>query len=281
MNIAVKNNLTKSEISEILLLNDICNLVDRTHSKPKLSTDLNISKSIPTFFLGREDDILVAFLTVFMPEGGIPEITAFVHPTYRRQRRFSEIFNVMKTLYKGYGFNEFIFPINSLSLDGNKAAEKFAGLELHHRNYIMELDSYVSRIKENPLEIKEVTRELIPDLSDAIKECSDSYLVINSFKNGIGSPDRTSYVAYMYDKPVGFFSVYHNEESEEFYGVSIRKPLREKGLGKMMLSAAVKKVLENEKAIIAHVDSENPAAYHIYTTLGFMRTERNDYYIYK
>ena len=100
-------------------------------------------------------------------------------------------------------------------------------------------------------------------------------------KNGIGSPDRTSYVAYMYDKPVGFFSVYHNEESEEFYGVSIRKPLREKGLGKMMLSAAVKKVLENEKPIIAHVDSENPAAYHIYTTLGFMRTERNDYYIYK
>ena len=89
MNIAVKNNLTKSEISEILLLNDICNLVDKTHSKPKLSTDLNISKSIPTFFLGREDDILVAFLTVFMPEGGIPEITAFVHPTYRRQRRFS------------------------------------------------------------------------------------------------------------------------------------------------------------------------------------------------
>ena len=60
MNIAVKNNLTKSEISEILLLNDICNLVDRTHSKPKLSTDLNISKSIPTFFLGREDDILVS-----------------------------------------------------------------------------------------------------------------------------------------------------------------------------------------------------------------------------
>lgn len=281
MNIAIKNSLTKSEISEILLLQDICNFVDKTHAKPKLSTDLNVNKAIPTFFLGREDDILVAFLTVFIPEGGIPDVTAFVHPSYRRQRRFSEMFGVLKNLYKGYGYNSFIFPVNSLSLDGNKAADNFKGLELHHRDYIMELDTYVNRINENPLEIKEVTPELIAELSDAIRECSDSYLLINSFKNGIGSPDRTSYVAFMYDKPVGFFSVYHNEESEEFYGVSIRKPLRSKGLGKMMLSAAVKKVLEKGMPIIAHVDSENPAAYHIYTTLGFMRTERNDYYIYK
>ena len=130
MNIAIKNNLEKSEISEILLLQDICNLVDKTHAKPKLSTDLNLNRAIPTFFLGREDDILVAFLTVFMSEGGIPSVTAFVHPSYRRQRRFSEMFNVMKTLYKGYGFNEFIFPINSLSFDGNKAAENFAAYGL-------------------------------------------------------------------------------------------------------------------------------------------------------
>ena len=281
MNISVKNHLTKSETSEILLLNDICNFVDKTHSKPKLSTDLNSNKSIPTFFLGREDDILVAFLTVFMPEGAIPSVSCFVHPNYRRQRRFTELFNVVKDLYKGYGINEFMFEINAKSMDGIKAVDSFGNLELHHRNYFMELDSYTSVIDNNPIEIKEVTSELIPELSTAINECSDSYLVVDGFKQGINSLDRSSFAAYKDGEVIGFFSIYHNDESEEFYGVSIRKSLRSKGLGKLMLDAAVKFALECEKPLCASVDSENPAAYHLYTSMGFMRTDRTDYYVYK
>lgn len=88
--------------------------------------------------------------------------------------------------------------------------------------------------------------------------------------------NRTIICCVVYNNDIvasGFISVDRKNSSGYIYGVQVRKDLRGKGLGKLLMMAiiAISKK-EGLRKLLLHVDSENVIAINLYKKFGFERT---------
>lgn len=97
----------------------------------------------------------------------------------------------------------------------------------------------------------------------------------------VNSTYRKGYIAYC-ETPIGVFNLnFEYEAGEAFlYGVGIMKKHRGNGFGKQLTGYAIAEGLKVAKKVILDVDSDNPAAFHIYKQCGFKIDFQVDYYGY-
>lgn len=86
------HNIDESQEEQIRELEEICNLAEKPflQSYVYLDSKANAEPDRDCFYLLYEDNELVGFLSIFAP-GEEGEITAFIHPTYRRKGFFTAL----------------------------------------------------------------------------------------------------------------------------------------------------------------------------------------------
>ena len=69
--------LTEQERAEILALQSEVYNGENLKNTVWLQTESHFDRTVPCFYLGRENDVLTAFLTLFLPSQEKAEVTAF------------------------------------------------------------------------------------------------------------------------------------------------------------------------------------------------------------
>lgn len=89
--------LTEPERAEILALQNEVYSGENLKNTVWLQTESHFDRTVPCFYLGRENDALTAFLSLFLPTQEEAEVTAFtkairaklraIHGTFARRRK--------------------------------------------------------------------------------------------------------------------------------------------------------------------------------------------------
>lgn len=282
MRIEMTNKLTENQITEILNLETVSFGEDALENHAFLSNEINFDKTVQCFYMGYENDVLVAFLTTFIPTSYEGEILAVTHPEYRGRGYFKKLFQCAKETLLLKGINKVLLVVEPKSKSGVAVLKSFKYAKLERSEYRMSYSSSKTLIEypnlkffqinnENKEIFAKITREAFPDLEDSS----------NFINTVIYSENRKGYIAYKEGAPVGVFDFNYEEGHAFLYGVAIATPYRGKGFGKQMVGFALNEGLKKSDKVVLDVDSENSTAFNLYKKCGFQIDFQVDYYRYE
>ena len=282
MRIEMTNKLTENQITEILNLETVSFGEDALENNAFLSNEINFDKTVQCFYMGYENDVLVAFLTTFIPTSYEGEILAVTHPEYRGRGYFKKLFQCAKETLLLKGINKVLLVVEPKSRSGVEVLKSFKYAKLERSEYRMSYSGSKTLIEypnlkffqvnnENKEIFAKITREAFPDLDDSS----------NFIDTVIHSENRKGYIAYKEGVPVGVFDFNYEEGHAFLYGVAIAIPYRGKGFGKQLVGFALNEGLKKSDKVVLDVDSENPTAFNLYKKCGFQVDFQVDYYRYE
>src|SRR5690606_23875663 len=88
MNIIATSTLTTGQEEQIKALQERAFHLEQLGNEVYLSSEMNIDKEKPCFFMLYESDELVSFLCAFFPSPGEVEFNGFTHPSHRKKGYF-------------------------------------------------------------------------------------------------------------------------------------------------------------------------------------------------
>lgn len=279
MKIETANRLTENQMTEILNLETVAFCEDALENHAFLSNEINFDNTLQCFYMGYENDVLVAFLTTFMPTSYEAEILAVTHPQYRGKGCFKKLFQSAKETLLLAGINKILMVVEPKSKRGVEVLKTFEGTKLERSEYRMSYngsetlleypDLHFYEVNNQNKEIfSEITRDAFPDLEESS----------NFIDTVISSKNRKGYVAYKEEIPVGVFDINYEEGDTFLYGVAIDTPYRGKGFGKQLVGFVLTEGLKKMDKVVLDVDSENPTAFNLYKKCGFEIDFQVDYY---
>ncbi|WP_097027181.1 GNAT family N-acetyltransferase [Clostridium peptidivorans] len=279
MRIEKTNKLTENQMAEILNLETIAFRTDNLENHAFLSNEINFDKTMPCFYMGYENDELIAFLTTFMPTSYEAEISAVTHTEHRKKGYFKKLFQAAKETLLLAGINKILLVIEPKSKSGVEVIKNFNGCNLERSEYRMShngsktLSEYVElNFFEVNNQNKEVFTQIMLNTFPDLEESS------NFIDTVISSESRRGYIAYKEEIPVGAFNFNYEEGSSFLYGVGIAASYRGKGFGKQLVGFALTEGLKKSDKVVLDVDSENPIAFNLYKKCGFRIDFQVDYY---
>lgn len=83
--------LTELERAEILTLQSEVYSGENLKNTVWLQTESQFDRTVPCFYLGRENGVLTAFLSLFLPTQEEAEVTAFTKQSARNRRQFTAL----------------------------------------------------------------------------------------------------------------------------------------------------------------------------------------------
>ncbi len=282
MRIEMTNKLTENQITEILNLETVSFGEDALENHAFLSNEINFDKTVQCFYMGYENDVLVAFLTTFIPTSYEGEILAVTHTEYRGRGYFKKLFQCAKETLLLKGINKVLLVVEPKSRSGVEVLKSFKYTRLEHSEYRMSYSGSKTLIEypnlkffqvnnENKEIFAKITREAFPDLEDSS----------NFIDTVIYSENRKGYISYREGVPVGVFDFNYEEGHAFLYGVAIAIPYRGKGFGKQLVGFALNEGLKKSDKVVLDVDSKNPTAFNLYKKCGFQVDFQVDYYRYE
>ena len=277
MKIKITNLLTKTEKDQVLSLQAKCNSFDNLKNEAYLSTEINVLRNLPSFFLGYEGNELIAFIASFMPDNTAAEITTFVHPKFRSKGYFRQLFSCVKEIYAMCSVPKLQFCLEYGSRTGIEVAEHFGTTALDRSEYTLFIREYNVPFKSNPLKLVYINTENIDIFTPYLNECygKDERDILSI---AVASRDRIPFAVCKENEPVGFFVLLTEPGKTVIHCVAVRKILRGQGYGKLLMDHATREALKVRTTAELDVDSDNPAAYHIYKSMGYKEKLRLDYY---
>lgn len=282
MKIEITNVLTEKQKDNINNLQKICNDFENLKGEVFLSNEINFDKDIPCFFLGYEEEKLVAFLTVFIPTREEGEISAFTHPDYRKKGNFKKLFKEAAEVLGKNGVPKVLFVAEPESYTSKEVLKKIGKTELIRSEYTMSYlkEKFQKNKNRKGLKFKiasEKDKKIYSQMTEEIFKMAEG--TSNSFvENAINSPDRDAYIGYLNSEKIGIFNMNCTKDGVFLYGLGIREFFQRKGYGEEFLNFALEKAFEKGEKAILDVDSDNMPAYNLYKKLGFKIDFQADYY---
>ena len=282
MNIKTTNTLTEEEKIEIKELEKVCNKAENLESEAFLSNEINFNKNILCFYLGYEENNLVAFLTTFMPDKNEAEITAFTHPDYRRKGCFKELLEKSTEILRKSKVSNILLLIEVNGKSGKEVLKTFKDAKWVRSEYTLSNKNKVIVPVDKNLRLELVTKEnkdiclnIINEIFKMEEGDNDNFI-----QNAIDASDREAYIVYDNEVLIGTFNLNFKENKVFIYGLGIAPDYQKKGYGKKMLKHVLNIAFEKGDKAVLDVDSDNPSAYNLYIHNGFGIDFQIDYFGY-
>lgn len=280
------NTICQTELEErtrkdILDLHKICSTFDQTAGQIYLSTELNYDKTIPAFYLMYEEDKLIAFLMLFMPEKGEAEITAYTHPQHRRRGCFRTLYERARDVCAAKNVHKLIYVVESDCSVGQEAMKQWCRASYSFSEYKMRWNSgqQDSGLIDHKISFWPVTienSEAYRTVASKALEMDDEVEVFLEVVLPAGN--RRGYLEYWQGMPVGVCHVSFDDGEICIYGLGVLEEYRGKGLGKEFVRYVLNEVKDESEEIVIEVDSDNQRAYRLYLSCGFEVEQKTDYY---
>lgn len=285
--ICLKQLISEKEYKEIIQLQELCRLQDKTNLKLELGYKLNMrgnsEKGLKDIneFLYYVEDTLVAYLGISSYGGSnIGEINGMTHPDFRRKGLFKKLFELAIDECQKRNFNKLLLLSDGNSNSGVEFIKAVHG-KYDFSEYRMKLlnettlenTNSISLRKAGNLDGKEIARQNAIFFGHSDKdEC---------FPEEEEKSNKITYMVELKEEVIGKIKVAYGNTSVFISGVGILPDFRGKGYGKAALKEALR--LINEKNIYKaelDVECKNNNALNLYKACGFEEKSVMNYYNY-
>lgn len=167
MKIQILNRLNEKQLKKVQTLLDACKDYEPVTLTPPLTADSCFDSALPCFYLLYENNELVSFLSLFLPDQYYGEAMGFTHPMARQRGYFKQLWNEALVKLDDYIEDmELLFVTDGNSADARAALDAMEG-EYQYSEYIMEKETGKKSKTEH-------MSELTPDENTRKKTQSDS-----------------------------------------------------------------------------------------------------------
>ena len=259
-----------------------------TYKKVFCSNSLNAFPAMKWLFIGREGEEPMAFVAVFAPLPTEVEVIAYVRPEYRRCGYFKQLLAGVETEAASFGIHTVLCVLSPQCQIGCRIADA-KKLALHHSEYKMSRKrgeivpvtnlpysegEFCVRLyqKEDHEVLKRINTELFQ---------GDGGFFFELLQDGMVDETYLTFVALLNDSVIGLCHI--EKHTGLLFGFGIDTPWQNRGYGRKFLDGVLARLDQRDdlQQLILEVDSENPAAFHLYQTSGFKTELQVDYRVWK
>ncbi|SFI89231.1 GNAT family N-acetyltransferase [Thermoflavimicrobium dichotomicum] len=271
--------LTEQKLQKIQELHKICN----DYEKINIAINYYMLKNRPDIeindFLYYEDGKLIGYVGLFVYTGEEAEVSALVHPHYRRKSIFKDLLYHVKQELQRRKIERIIFIADARSTSAMQTLQRL-GATYRHSTYRMQLDStqilqsshstVISRAHPSDLD------EWIHLESKCFNETEEeSRYHMQMFWN------RTDHFHFKYvqnGKMIGKMSVGTDEKSAHIYGLCVDPDHQGKGIAKALVLHILSQLKDQYEIFTLEVETNNAPAVGLYQKCGFQILAKDDYY---
>lgn len=267
--------LTPAQCGEIEALQTSVYAAEGLQNTAWLSNEINFDRTVPCFFLGREDGALVSFLMLFLPTRQEGEVTAFTALSARGRGYFTALLRAAAGVLRAQRVPDFLFAVEPKSACGMAYLRKHFPDAVHsHTEWRMFREPDFAPLAPG-ISAEPVTAENLEDfMAVSVKEYGGDRMAVQAV---LDSELRRAYLVRAGEKPVGVFEI-ADGEALTLCGVAVAEAERGKGYGNAIVRAALNMAFEAGKRMELDVDSGNPSALGLYRKFGFASTFEVQYW---
>lgn len=217
-----------------------------------MENDYNINPSMPCFYLCGEREQLIGFLSIFLPNPQEAEISAFIHPAYRRQGIFSHLWELAMRTLEQYQVETIYVPL--------AVQNRIARQLLTDMDFRLGYSEYTMTYQHLPHTV--VGHQLPSRLS---------------FEQ-----TKTGYKLWLDKTIIGTCAIDIGNYNCTIYSLEIFPAYRQQGYGSLFLEQILLS-LETEYptyTILLQVNGENTVAFNMYLRHNFQIQQQLDYWVY-
>jgi len=281
----VKHCLTAREMREVEHLALLCN----AHEGLRIRLDYTMLDlpTLPTddLFLFYQRNALLGSLLLDRYHSDMKEVTAMVHPDFRRRGIFHTLLGAASQESRRRGIHRLLFPCETTSLSGRAflqhiaARQEFAEHRMVLRRFQPRLRTdehlHVRAACEGDLE--ELAQVLAADFHGNLEHARQHLL--RTFER----PHQQFYLATYGPagsaEPMGILRVEEEPAELGVYGFFVRPQYRGRGHGRQILEETIAAIRDDsQKPLMLEVETQNLNALNLYLSLGFVIERTYEYY---
>ncbi len=292
--IKLRETIDQADFEQINELKELCCRAEQTALKLELDykreaaqTEAAKSGILPiNEFMYFDDQQLIGYigLSGFGGVGSEIEVNGMVHPDYRRQGVFSQLFKLANEEWNRRGTQSILL----LSDRGSEAGQSFiqkTGASYDHSEYEMLLDreqfvklsnesSRLTFRKASNGDAGEIARQNAIYFGDETESPDELMLPEEEEAKGM-----SIYIAEKDQEIIGKVHLQLISQAGGIYGLGVLPEHRRQGFGRDMLVTAIQKLIEEKaESINLQVATENGNALDLYKSCGFMEVSTMDYF---
>ena len=279
--LVAKSTLTPDDLAAISRLIDVCNQHDGLRMRIGMEMLRERRGDEINDFLYYEDGQLLGYLEADSYGRKEKELVGMVHPDYRRQGIFTELFAIAKEEFQRRGVQKLILICEHKSESG-QAFIATTGAELAYSEHEMWLGTFHERGRRTPgLHMRRADAQDIDTIVTFLATDSGNTEDVKTWVTELmGKPGQFwFYLATLNDKPLGTVRLDFMEEVTGIYAFEVRLGYRGLGYGREMLEQLVHIAREaSPKPIMLDVETNNTNAVGLYLSCGFEIKTTYDYY---
>lgn len=282
-----RQTLNREEVAAIEQLAKLCDQYENLHMRiswDMLRTRPGVDVNDFLFYM---DDLLAGYLCIDSWGLDDKELVGMVHPTYRRQGIFRQLFDVARAECASRGV-ERILLINEHSSDAGRAFLQSIGAIYDFAEHEMLLGEFKDSMAFDERLIFRPATEEDFDMLVALKAGSfgdDEDGIRHIVTQCLQDSARQYYVATLgganlgCQEPVGVLRLDDGEEAIGIYSFGILPDYRRRGYGRQMLEEVIRLTrAKSQKTIMLDVETDNTGALALYRSCGFQIKTTYDYY---
>ncbi|UXH44821.1 GNAT family N-acetyltransferase [Rossellomorea vietnamensis] len=271
--------LTSTQLQDIRDLQDVCEDFEGINLKLNWEM-LKKRKNDQDDFLLYKDGRLVGFLGIY-GFGDSYEICGMIHPQFRRQHLFQELFQEALHSLNSRTVNTLLLNIPGSSTSG-KGFISHMDAVYDFTEYEMKWNKKELIIDSDSVGIKTADKQDIETIIDLDETCfgvvrSDA----ESYTKRLFEESREGNLMIIYDeKVVGKIRVQRADKKSFIYGFAVFPSFQGKGIGRNALSQVVMQESKWTDDIYLDVAAANSKALNLYESSGFQTFYSQEYYRY-
>jgi len=282
LHIKAVNRLNEEQITAVRDLIAQCQLKDGTKGTVVLETALNFHQDMPVVFLCYEGESLCGMLRIFAPLPNTAEISAYVLPPKRRQGLFKMLLKRAMETLSAFGYSRVLFVHEHRGRDAAEIIKRWP-VQWEHAEYLLVYtgqNATPTKVMPEDLSLRYVEQDDIRDIA-ALSGLvfGDCGIAETMAQKSYEDPDVLCFCATHQGKLIGVVNARLHEDDASIFGFGISPEYQDKGIGRGFLYHVIDTLRPYGKEITLEVDSNNPRAYHLYTTSGFFIRTQFDYYL--
>ncbi|MDP3179620.1 MAG: GNAT family N-acetyltransferase [Spirochaetaceae bacterium] len=262
--------LAGTERAEVQALMAACLAADG-FARLELEASLNAHRGMASAFLARDGGALLAALTIFQPLSSEAEIGALVLPAARRRCLFAALLAAAEEELARFGRPEELLVMDSRSSAGKAVAARL-GAKYEYTEYSMRYSGGDPPPPPDGVVIERAGMERLDDLVKLRAEAfGGSHDDEQAFQRTVlESPDRDEYVALVDGALVGACSLGYEGAHVSINGIVVSEAARGRGIGRGLLSTALRIIRAKGLEAVLDVDSSNDTAFRLYKGMHFV-----------
>ncbi|WP_168188618.1 GNAT family N-acetyltransferase [Thermoflavimicrobium daqui] len=270
---------TTEQLNELQKLHHLCNFYDQINTPINYYMLKNRRQSDKYDFLYYIDHKLVGYLGLFIYMGDEAEISTIVHPEFRQQKIFTQLFTLAKQKLQSKQIQRAIFLTDTRSKSGKQVLQH---LHTSYREsfYHMQHQSQSFPSITIPTSFSQAEPS---DLDEWVqleaKSFQESEEVLRYHILMFWNHSHHYHFKYSYsNKLVGKISVSGDETQAHIYGLCVDPEFQRKGIGKSLILSTLKQLQDQYTKFTLDVEISNKRAIKLYEKCGFQIIAKHDNY---